>query len=182
MQPPKQSLIPQSAFSSLRNSAIGNLNADSTFNSNTSKQFSLRSSFRNRPKDLRDNRFAGAKLVATLAPGYGSKSLILSGKVNQEDAADYFRISLLPGASISSTIDSQRLRGGALTFSAFVEINGFRKQAYKEVAFRRQTSPEFEAVNPPLINNFSQPIVLYFKAEALGGKESRYWFNFSLFQ
>ncbi len=136
-----------------------------------------------RASGIADNTIAQARDLTVLGAGYGSKRVRASDSVGAGDTADFFKVTVQPGASISRLSGNFVVRKAPVNLSAIAEVQGTRFNIVSN--FQAKVGRErnaFTPINPPLQNSFNEPIFIYIKLSPVRKQESKYSVELNLFQ
>lgn len=136
-----------------------------------------------RASRLADDTIAQARNLAVLGAGYGSKRIRASDSVSASDTADFFKVTVQPGASISGLSGASTIRKAPLNLSMIAEVQGTRVNLFSNTRVKvgRETRA-FQPINPVLQNNFGEPIYIYIKLSPIRRQESKYSVELNFFQ
>jgi len=123
--------------------------------------------------------FATARNWGSLSPGFSTARFRVKGSVNRSDKADIYKVSLLPGASISGGSTDYDVKGASIRVSVFGEFQGQRVAAGSLVVDLGKSTQGNSTDR--VTNTKSSPIILYYQISRIR-KDASYRATFNLFQ
>lgn len=127
----------------------------------------------------RNDTFEAARELGKLSPRFGKAQFRVSGSVSRSDSKDLYKVSLLPGASLSGGITRYNVKGAPIRVRVFGELRGQRFAAGSLVVEAGKSTKG----NPSerVTNSESSPIILYYQISRVN-QDATYRATFSLFQ
>jgi hypothetical protein len=123
--------------------------------------------------------FETARTLGSLSTGFGTARFRARGAVNRSDKVDIYKVSLLPGASISGGSTDYDIKGAPVRVSVFGEFQGQRVAAGSLVVELGKSTKGNSTDR--VTNTKSSPIILYYQISRIR-KDASYRATFNLFQ